>query len=92
MAINKLEMKAIQGIIYEAYKASGNLLALLDGCDANPGSISTALDKISRQFESGVVMLRNLCEKNHPGPARKGAKPALASISISGKAEVTAYG
>ena len=89
---NKLEIKTIQGIVYEAYKASGSLLALLDGNDAEPAAVAKALDKISSQFESGVVMLRNLCEKNHPGSVHKGKKPVLGRIGISGKAEVNTYG
>lgn len=92
MPANKLEMKAIQGIVFEAYRASGSLLALLDGGVANLAAVADALDKVSGQFESGVVMLRNLCEKNHPGPSHKGVKPALPRIGISGRAEVNAYG
>ena len=88
----KNEMKAVQGIVYEAYKTSGNLLALLDNRDAGPTEIGGALDKMAGQFESGAVMLRNLCEKNHPGPGRMGTKPTLPNIHISGKVEVSSYG
>jgi len=92
MNANIIEMKAIQGIIHEAYKTSGNLLALLDNKSSDPGAVADALDKMAGQFESGVVMLRNLCEKNHPGIKNKGTKPALPSIRIAGKAEVNTYG
>ena len=86
------EMKAIQGILFEAYKASGGVLALLDGSGASQGALAGALDKMAGQFEGGAVMLRNFCERHHPGPARRGGKPAPPKIGISGKAEVNAYG
>ncbi|MCL2201763.1 MAG: hypothetical protein FWB75_07335 [Oscillospiraceae bacterium] len=88
----KSEMKAIQGIIFEAYKTSGNLMALLENSETSSAAIADALDKMAGQFESNVVMLRNLCERHHPGPAPFGSKPPLPHISISGKVEVNMYG
>jgi hypothetical protein len=85
------ELKAIQAIIFEAYKASGSLLALLEDRDANPAAVADTLDKVTGQFESGAVMLRNLCEKNHAGISRISAKPTLPNMHISGKAEVNTY-
>ena len=80
MSTFKNDMKDIQGITFEAYKTSGNLLALLDSRDANPAAVAGALEKMAGQFESGVVALRNLCEKKHPGHllGSKGAKPRTA--------------
>jgi hypothetical protein len=88
----KNEMKCIQGITFESYKTSGGLLALLDDKNAAPSAVAEALDKMACQYESGVVMLRNLCEKYHPGPGRTGAKQSLPEIHISGKAEMNVYG
>ena len=92
MSAIKHEMKAVQGIVFEAYKTSGSVLALLDGGDPGQTAVADALDKMSGQFESGVVMLRNLCEKIHPGSRVRGKKPILPKISISGNAEVNTYG
>ena len=88
----KKEMKNIQSIIFESYKASGNLLALLDSRGAGKGAVALALDKMAGQYESGAVMLRNLCESIHPGPARVGNKPILPNLHIAGKAEANSYG
>ena len=92
MSTIRNEIKNIQNIVFEAYKESGNLLALHESKDAGKDAVAAALDRIAGQFESGAVMLRNLCESVHPGPGRIGAKPALPKLHISGKAEVNLYG
>lgn len=84
----KNDLKTIQSITFEAYKTSGSVLAMFDGRDTDPNGIAETLDKMSAQFESSVVALRNLCEKHHPGIRSKGTKPALPHIQLSGKAEV----
>lgn len=88
----KNDLKTIQGMIFEAYKTSGQMMALLEGRGADPSGIAGALDKMTAQYESGVVALRNLCEKNHPGVRSIGKKPTLPQIRLSGKAEVNEYG
>lgn len=85
-------MEAIQSISYEAYKSSGKLIALLNDNDADPDSIGEALDKVSAQFESGAVTLRNFCERHHPGIRDKGKNPLPPHIDLAGKAEVNEYG
>jgi len=84
-------MKKIYSIVFEAYKTSGNLLTLLDFSDTNQDAVGIALDKTAAQYESGLVMLRNLCESAHPGPAQIGTKPALPHMNISGRLEVNHY-
>jgi len=90
----KNDMKEIQQVTYEAYKTSGNLMALLDNKEAESSATADALDKMVGQFERGAVLLRYLCEKNHPGyrPGAKGAKPAAPKMNLLGKAEVNHYG
>ena len=85
------DMKAIQRITFEAYKACGSLLALIDG-NADPTAIADTLDKVVAQFESGVVTLRNTCEKHRVYNHICGKKPESPHISYSGKAEVNEYG
>lgn len=88
----KSDMKAIQGITFEAYKTSGALMALLDSRGADPDAVADALEKMSAQYENGVIALRDICEKHHPGVRKAGPKPALPHISLAGRAEVNEYG
>jgi len=88
----KNDMKEVQATTFEAYKASGAIMAMLDGGVPAPGSLADALDKMSAQYEGGVVALRNICEKHHPGNSPKGSKPAAPHIKLSGNAEVNEYG
>ena len=88
----KNAIKDICGIVYEAYKAGGNLLAMLDDGGSAPDAFAAALDKMAWQFEGGAVKLRNLCEAVHPGPGQVGDKPALPQLQVSGKVEVNIYG
>jgi len=85
-------MKSIQEMAFEAYKASSALMALLDYKDPNPDRVAGALEKMSAQYESCVVALRNICEKHYPGVLQIGAKPALPNIRLSGKIDVNEYG
>jgi hypothetical protein len=88
----KADLKTLQEITFEAYKASGALLAMLNGAVISRDSVAEAFDSVGAQYENGVVALRNICEKYHPGGYLKGAKPIATHIDLSGKIEVNEYG
>jgi hypothetical protein len=85
------DMKIIQSTISEAHSICGRVLAALDIGNGGAGTAS-ALDKMSAQFESGVISIRNLCEKHRTESADAGSKPALPSIRLTGETEVNEYG
>ncbi|MCL1835878.1 MAG: hypothetical protein FWG48_06910 [Oscillospiraceae bacterium] len=86
------DMRAIQEITFEAYKASGALMAMLSSSGVNLNGIAATLEKMSAQYEGGVVMLRNICEKHISHNRQIGSKPELKRLDISGKVEVNDYG
>ena len=88
----KGDIKVMQEITFEAYKASGALMAMLSGGGAGLNGIAATLERMSSQYESGAVALRNICEKHFPMAGLKGAKPMPPRIDLSGKLKVSEYG
>jgi hypothetical protein len=85
-------MRAIQSTVSEAHLSCGRILAALDTGSGDGAETAFALDKMSAQFESGALSLRNLCEKHRPEASRKAVKPQLPAISLTGRAEVNEDG
>jgi len=88
----KEDLKTIQSTINNAYASCGRIMAKLDGRGAGHAGIASDLDKMSGQFESGAITLRNLCEKHRPNDSRESNKPTLPAIRLTGRAEVNEYG
>ena len=83
----KSDIKRIQELTFEAYKASGGLLALLDGKDADPVRLSRLLEQTAGQLEQGVVELRALCERHQPRLPSGAAKPEAPWLKAAGSVE-----
>lgn len=86
------DMKRVQGLAYEAYLASGRIMALLDGGGPDPMKLARALDQTAALFEGSTVELRNLCEANRPHASSDFHKPEPPAIRLTGRAEVNEYG
>lgn len=92
MTALKHDMKRVQELTFEAYKASGGVMALIDGQDPDPGRLSSALDNLSAQLEGGALELRTLCETHQPRLRERPGKPGLPALDLAGSAEVNEYG
>lgn len=88
----KEDMKIIQGLAYEAYITSGQIMALLDQQEVEPAKLAIVLDRMTAQFESSMVALRNLCERNRPPSPVGFGKPEAPALHLAGRVEVNAYG
>ena len=86
------DLKTIQDTVNDAYSSCSRILAMIDSNNDDPADIAAALDKMSAQFESGTISLRNLCEKHRPNVSGILAKPLPPTIKLTGRAEVNEYG
>lgn len=88
----KTDMRRAQQVAYEAYLATGSLLALTD-CD-NPDGLLLArdLDKLAGRFESGAMEIRSLCEVHRPNLHERIKKPVISPFILTGEVSVNEYG
>ncbi|MCL1835855.1 MAG: hypothetical protein FWG48_06795 [Oscillospiraceae bacterium] len=88
----KDDLKKLQEITFEAYKASGALMATLSSGSADLNGAAASLERVSEQYEAGAVALRNICDKRLPRPRHENTKPAAPRIDLAGKVDVNEYG
>lgn len=88
----KSDIKRIQELTFEAYKASGGLLALLDGKDAAPVRLAQLLEQTAGQLEQSAVELRVLCERHQPRLSSGAHKPEAPRLDAAGFAESNGCG
>jgi len=85
-------IQQIQTVTYDAYKASGQVAALLDQPQSPPEAMAKALERTAAQLEQGAVELRALCESCLPDIPTIGQKPILPALEIAGSIEVNEFG
>lgn len=83
----KSDIKRIQELTFEAYKASGGLLALLDDKDAAPARLARLLEQTAGQLEQSTVELRALCERHQPRRLSGAHKPEAPCLEAAGTME-----
>lgn len=88
----KSDIKHIQELTFEAYKASGGLLALLDGIDPAPARLARLLEQTAGQLEQSAVELRALCERHQPRIPSGAHKPAAPWLDAAGFMESNSCG
>ena len=88
----KDDMAVVQALVFDAYKTSGQVMALLDNQVHTPAAYVTALERMSAQFEDSVIAVRTLCERHLPELPPSGHKPATPHLNLAGQAEVNHYG
>ena len=84
----KDDLKKLQEITFEAYKASGTLMAMLSSGSTDLNGVAEILERMAAQYERGVVALRNICEKYLSGNKSVGTKPAPLHLDLSGRPEL----
>lgn len=87
----KKDMVTIQGLVGEAFTATGGLVALADGAAMNPVKLQQTLERTLESYERAVLELRLLCERNSPGLGGYGKRPTLPARRITGHAEKMGY-
>ena len=92
MADLKSDIKRMQELTFEAYKASGGLLALLDGKDVAPARLAQLLEQTAGQLERSTVELRALCERHQPRFPSGAHKPEVPGLESAGFAESNSCG
>ena len=91
----KTDIQLLQQITYEAYLATGGILALAENDitseERNP-LLAQELDKVAGKFEGGAVVVRKICETYRPNlyPAIK--KPFISPMTLTGNITVNEYG
>ena len=88
----KTDMCRAQQVAYEAYLATGSLLALTDCGKPDRIRIALALDKLAGQMENAAMEVRNLCELHRPNIHERFKKPPLSPIILTGDVSVNEYG
>jgi len=88
----KDDMTVVQALVFDAYKTTGQVMAMLDNKVHTPAAYATALERMSAKVEEAAVTVRTLCERHHPSCVSPGKKPPAPSIHIAGQAEVNNYG
>ena len=81
-------IQQIQGITFEAYKASGQAAALLGEPSSPPEAMVKALEQTAANLEQGTVELRALCESCLPELLTIGRKPVLPPLDVAGSVSV----
>lgn len=94
MSTPKENIKQIQAITYDAYKACGQVAALLGKPDSRPEAVANALEQTVARLERGTVELRALCESCLPPVSIPiaGQKPAPLPLDIAGRIETNEFG
>lgn len=85
-------IQQIQGITFEAYKASGQAAALLGEPSSPPEAMVKALEQTAASMEQGTVELRALCESCLPELLTIGRKPVLPPLDVAGSISVNEFG
>lgn len=85
-------IQQIQGITFEAYKASGQAAALLGEPSSPPEAMVKALEQTAANLEQGTVELRTLCESCLPELLTIGRKPVLPPLDVAGSISVNEFG
>ena len=88
----KDDMAVVQALTFDAYKTSGQIMAMLDNPVHTPADYATALERMSAQFEDAAVAVRTLCERHHPELPTSGHKPSLPHLNLAGQIGVNNYG
>lgn len=85
-------IQQIQGITFEAYKASSQAAALLGEPSSPPEAMVKALEQTAANLEQGTVELRALCESCLPELLTIGRKPVLPPLDVAGSISVNEFG
>ena len=85
-------LQQIQGITFEAYKASGQAAALLGEPSNPPEAMVKVLEQTAANLEQGTVELRTLCESCLPELLTIGRKPVLPPLDVAGSISVNEFG
>ena len=88
----KDDMTVVQALVFDTYKTSGQVMAMLDNPVHTPADYATALERMSAQFEDAAVAVRTLCERHHPELPTSGNKPSLPHLNLAGQIEINNYG
>jgi len=88
----KDDMMVVQALVFDAYKTSGQVMAMLDNQVKTPAAYATALERMSAQFEDATIAVRTLCESHLPGPPPISHKPSPPHLNLAGQAEVNNFG
>ena len=92
MTDDKEIIQKIQSITYGAYRASGQVAALLSEPSSQPETVAKALEQTAARLEQGTVELRAVCESCMPTVSSIGQKPPLPPLHIAGEIEVNEFG
>jgi hypothetical protein len=68
----KNDMTIVQTLVFDAYKTTGQVMAMLDNKVHTPAAYATALERLPAQFEEAAVAVRTLCERHHPARVEGG--------------------
>ena len=88
----KTDMCRAQQVAYEAYLATGSLLALTDCNHPDKLLFARELDKLAGRFESGAMEIRSLCETHRPNLHDRIKKPLISPFTLTGEVSVNEYG
>ena len=92
MSEQKDQIKRIQEITFEAYKASGRIAVLLEKSEAPSEELSKELERAAARMEHGAVDLRTLCAYYQQPLQPVGHKPVVEPLEIAGRAERNEFG
>jgi len=88
----KEKIQQIQAITYSAYKASGQVAALLNELDTQLPALAEALELAAARMEQGTVELRSLCESCLPSISAIGQNPPSPHLDAAGRIEINEFG
>lgn len=91
MAGLKNDMCRVQELAYDAYKASGGLLALLDGREVDPAILARRLEELAVQMETAAMRSRSLCETHQRRVSLGSNRPIATQREVAGSVEVNEY-
>ena len=88
----KQDVKRMQELTFEAFKASGGVLALIDDKQVDQQRLSRKLEEVAGFMERGAVELRCLCETHQPRLEHTGGRHSGQDLQPAGDIESNGYG
>lgn len=88
----KQDVKRMQELTFEAFKASGGVLALIDDKKVDQQRLARRLEDMTSFMERSTVALRCLCETHQPRLSYAGGKHPAPDLSPVGSIESNGYG